>query len=49
VIIVSAAVFSFFASARSLQIGDGVAVIAVTSCASFSSACRRSDASGPDP
>jgi drug/metabolite transporter (DMT)-like permease len=33
VVIVSAAVFSFFASARSLQIGDGVAVIAVTSVA----------------
>lgn len=33
VIIVSAAVFSFYASARSLQIGDGVAVIAVTSVA----------------
>jgi len=33
VIIVSAALFSFFASARSLQIGDGVAVIAVTSVA----------------
>ncbi|MGH2839979.1 MAG: hypothetical protein ACRDKY_04040 [Solirubrobacteraceae bacterium] len=32
-IIVSAAVFSFFASARSLQIGDGVVVIAVTSVA----------------
>lgn len=32
-VIVSAAVFSFFASARSLQIGDGVAVIAVTSVA----------------
>ncbi|MGI8624260.1 MAG: hypothetical protein ACR2NB_12450 [Solirubrobacteraceae bacterium] len=31
VIAVTAAVFSFFASARSLQIGDGVAVIAVTS------------------
>jgi hypothetical protein len=31
VVIVTAAVFSFFASARSLQIGDGVAVIAVTS------------------
>jgi drug/metabolite transporter (DMT)-like permease len=29
----TAAVFSFFASARSLQIGDGVAVIAVTSVA----------------
>jgi drug/metabolite transporter (DMT)-like permease len=33
VVIVSAAVFSFFASARSLQIGEGVAVIAVTSVA----------------
>jgi multidrug transporter EmrE-like cation transporter len=33
VIIVTAPVFSFFASARSLQIGDGVAVIAVTSVA----------------
>jgi drug/metabolite transporter (DMT)-like permease len=33
VIIVTAAAFSFFASARSLQIGDGVAVIAVTSVA----------------
>ncbi|MCA1700770.1 MAG: hypothetical protein LC790_18435 [Actinobacteria bacterium] len=32
-IILTAAVFSFFASARSLQIGDGVAVIAVTSVA----------------
>ena len=31
VVIITAAVFSFFASARSLQIGDGVAVIAVTS------------------
>jgi hypothetical protein len=31
VVIVTAAGFSFFASARSLQIGDGVAVIAVTS------------------
>ena len=30
VIIITAAVFSFYASARSLQIGDGVAVIAVT-------------------
>ena len=29
----TAAVFSFYASARSLQIGDGVAVIAVTSVA----------------
>jgi multidrug transporter EmrE-like cation transporter len=33
VIVVTAAIFSFFASARSLQIGDGVAVIAVTSVA----------------
>jgi multidrug transporter EmrE-like cation transporter len=33
VVIVTAAVCSFFASARSLQIGDGVAVIAVTSVA----------------
>jgi hypothetical protein len=33
VVIVTAAVFSFFASARSLQIGDGIAVIAVTSVA----------------
>jgi drug/metabolite transporter (DMT)-like permease len=33
VIIVTAAVFSFYASARSLQLGDGVAVIAVTSVA----------------
>ena len=33
VVIVTAAVFSFFASARSLQIGDGVVVIAVTSVA----------------
>ena len=33
VIVVTAAVFSFFASARSLQIGDGVTVIAVTSVA----------------
>jgi multidrug transporter EmrE-like cation transporter len=33
VIILTAAAFSFFASARSLQIGDGVAVIAVTSVA----------------
>jgi drug/metabolite transporter (DMT)-like permease len=32
-VIVTAAIFSFFASARSLQIGDGVAVIAVTSVA----------------
>ena len=29
----TAAVFSFYASARSLQLGDGVAVIAVTSVA----------------
>jgi len=33
VVILTAAVGSFFASARSLQIGDGVAVIAVTSVA----------------
>ena len=33
VVIVTAAVFSFYTSARSLQIGDGVAVIAVTSVA----------------
>jgi multidrug transporter EmrE-like cation transporter len=33
VIVITAAVFSFYASARSLQIGDGVAVIAVTSVA----------------
>jgi hypothetical protein len=32
-IILSAAIFSFYSSARSLQIGDGVAVIAVTSVA----------------
>ena len=32
-IIVTAAVFSFYASARSLQIGEGVSVIAVTSVA----------------
>ena len=32
-IMVTAAVFSFFASARSLQVGEGVAVIAVTSVA----------------
>ena len=32
-VIATAAVFSFYASARSLQIGDGVAVIAVTSVA----------------
>jgi drug/metabolite transporter (DMT)-like permease len=37
-IAVTAAVFSFFASARSLQIGDGVAVIAVTSVAANLSA-----------
>jgi multidrug transporter EmrE-like cation transporter len=34
----SAAVFSFFASARSLQVGEGVAVIAVTSVAANMSA-----------
>ena len=33
VVVLTAAVFSFYASARSLQIGDGVAVIAVTSVA----------------
>jgi multidrug transporter EmrE-like cation transporter len=33
VIVATAAVFSFYASARSLQVGDGVAVIAVTSVA----------------
>jgi drug/metabolite transporter (DMT)-like permease len=33
VIILTAAIFSFYASARSLQIGDGVTVIAVTSVA----------------
>jgi hypothetical protein len=33
VVIITAAVFSFYASARSLQIGDGVAVSAVTSVA----------------
>ena len=33
VIVLTAAVFSFYASARSLQIGDGVVVIAVTSVA----------------
>src|SRR4029450_8717839 len=33
VIVATAAVFSFYAAARSLQIGDGVAVIAVTSVA----------------
>lgn len=33
VIILTAAIFSFFASARSLQVGDGVVVIAVTSVA----------------
>jgi drug/metabolite transporter (DMT)-like permease len=38
VIIVTAAAFSFFASARSLQVGDGVAVIAVTSVAANLSA-----------
>jgi multidrug transporter EmrE-like cation transporter len=38
VIVLSAAVLSFFASARSLQIGDGVAVIAVTSVAANLSA-----------
>jgi drug/metabolite transporter (DMT)-like permease len=38
VIIVTAAVFSFFASARSLQVGDGVSVIAVTSVAANLSA-----------
>jgi drug/metabolite transporter (DMT)-like permease len=38
VVILTAAVFSFFASARSLQIGDGVAVIAVTSVAANLSA-----------
>jgi hypothetical protein len=32
-IVATAAVFSFYASARSLQVGDGVAVIAVTSVA----------------
>ncbi len=37
-IVVSAAFVSFFASARSLQIGDGVAVIAVTSVAANLSA-----------
>lgn len=37
-IIVPVAVFSFYASARSLQIGDGVAVIAVTSVAANLSA-----------
>ena len=37
-VIVTAAVFSFYASARSLQIGDGVAVIAVTSVAANLSA-----------
>jgi len=37
-IIVPAAVFSFYASARSLQIGDGVAVIAVTAVAANLSA-----------
>jgi drug/metabolite transporter (DMT)-like permease len=38
VVIVTAAAFSFYASARSLQIGDGVAVIAVTSVAANLSA-----------
>ncbi len=38
VVALSGAVFSFFASARSLQIGDGVAVIAVTSVAANLSA-----------
>jgi multidrug transporter EmrE-like cation transporter len=38
VVIVTAAIFSFYASARSLQIGDGVAVIAVTSVAANLSA-----------
>jgi multidrug transporter EmrE-like cation transporter len=38
VVIVTSAVWSFFASARSLQIGDGVAVIAVTSVAANLSA-----------
>jgi len=33
VIMITAGIFSFFASARSLQIGDGVTVIAVTSVA----------------
>jgi multidrug transporter EmrE-like cation transporter len=33
VIVATAAVFSFYASARSLQVGDGVTVIAVTSVA----------------
>src|SRR6188472_2082213 len=33
VVALTAAIFSFYASARSLQIGDGVAVIAVTSVA----------------
>ena len=37
-IIVTAGIFSFFASARSLQIGEGVAVIAVTSVAANMSA-----------
>jgi drug/metabolite transporter (DMT)-like permease len=37
-IIVSAAIFSFYASARSLQIGEGVAVIAVTSWRSSATA-----------
>ncbi|MEJ7715022.1 MAG: hypothetical protein WKF40_04665 [Thermoleophilaceae bacterium] len=38
VVVLTAAVSSFFASARSLQIGDGVAVIAVTSVAANLSA-----------
>ena len=33
VVIITAAVFSFYASARSLQIGEGVEVIAITSVA----------------
>ena len=33
VVILTAAVFSFYASARSLQVGDGVVVIAITSVA----------------
>jgi drug/metabolite transporter (DMT)-like permease len=41
VVIVTAAVFSFYASARSLQIGDGVAVIAVTSVAANLSTATR--------
>lgn len=35
---ICAAIFSFFASARSLQVGEGVAVIAVTSVAANMSA-----------